>query len=64
MAEGDPETPLSDDVLNEKFLSLTLPVLDADRAHQLLDRMRSFGRDKSIDAFNDLVYPGIGEAGN
>ena len=61
LAEGDPETPLSDNVLDEKFLSLTLPVLGADRSHELLDKLRSFGGDKSIDAFNDLVYPGINE---
>ena len=61
LAEGDPETPLSDSVLDEKFLSLTLPVLGSDRSHQLLDKLRSFGGERSIDAFNALVYPGIDE---
>jgi 2-methylcitrate dehydratase PrpD len=37
--KGDPEMPLSDDELNEKFLELGVPVIGARSAHSLLEQL-------------------------
>ena len=37
--KGDPDMPLSDAELDEKFLELAAPVLGADSARALLDRL-------------------------
>jgi len=38
---GDPEAPLSDETLNDKFFELTVPVIGAQPARRLLDRLWS-----------------------
>jgi 2-methylcitrate dehydratase PrpD len=51
--KGDPELPLSDAELNDKFLELAAPVLGAAGARALLDRLWALEREKTVDF--DLV---------
>jgi 2-methylcitrate dehydratase PrpD len=47
--KGDPEMPLTDAELNDKFLELVAPVLGAAPARALLDRLWGLEREKSLD---------------
>ena len=47
--KGDPEMPLTDAELNDKFLELTTPVIGAAGARAMLDRLWSLDREKSLD---------------
>ena len=47
--KGDPELPLTDAELNDKFLELTTPVLGAAGAQALLDRLWSLEKEKILD---------------
>ena len=47
--KGDPELPLTDAELNDKFLELTTPVIGAAGARAMLDRLWSLEREKSLD---------------
>jgi 2-methylcitrate dehydratase PrpD len=47
--KGDPEMPLSDAELNDKFLELVEPVLGAAGARALLDRLWALEREKILD---------------
>jgi 2-methylcitrate dehydratase PrpD len=47
--KGDPELPLSDAELNDKYLELTTPVLGAAAAQALLDRLWALEKEKSLD---------------
>ncbi len=46
---GDPEAPLSDRQLEEKYLELAGPVLGKDRARRLLDRLRRLECEANLD---------------
>ena len=45
---GDPDAPLSDAQLNEKYLELAVPVLGRDRAGKLLERLWKLEQLKAI----------------
>jgi 2-methylcitrate dehydratase PrpD len=47
--KGDPEMPLTDAELNEKFLELTMPVLGDTRARALLARLWALESEKNLD---------------
>lgn len=46
--KGDPELPLTDDDLSDKFMELAAPVVGVDRARELLDRLWSLDRLESV----------------
>ena len=47
--KGDPEMPLSDDELNDKFLELAAPVVGEPAARALLDRLWRLESEKNMD---------------
>jgi 2-methylcitrate dehydratase PrpD len=47
--KGDPELPLSDDELNDKFLELAAPVLGGAGARALLERLWALEREASLN---------------
>jgi 2-methylcitrate dehydratase PrpD len=47
--KGDPEMPLSDAELNDKFLELVEPVLGGPAARALLDRLWALDKEKNLD---------------
>ncbi len=47
--KGDPEEPLTDQELHDKFLELSAPVIGAGAASTLLARLRSAGRATALD---------------
>jgi len=47
--KGDPDAPLSDVELEQKYLELASPVLGDDRARKLLARLRHLERETSLD---------------
>ena len=47
--KGDPEMPLTDAELNEKFLELTTPVVGDVSARDLLNRLWKLESEKSVD---------------
>jgi 2-methylcitrate dehydratase PrpD len=47
--KGDPEMPLTDAELNDKFLELTTPVLGAGPARAMLDRLWALERETRLD---------------
>ena len=47
--KGDPEMPLTDAELNEKFLELTTPVLGDARARALLARLWALEGEKNVE---------------
>jgi 2-methylcitrate dehydratase PrpD len=47
--KGDPELPLTDAELNEKFLELTMPVVGDARARALLARLWALESDKNVE---------------
>jgi len=47
--KGDPEMPLTDAELNEKFLELTTPVLGDSKARALLARLWALETEKTVD---------------
>ena len=53
--KGDPEMPLSDDELNDKYLELATPVIGAAAARKLLDTLWSLEQRKNVDF--DLAAP-------
>jgi 2-methylcitrate dehydratase PrpD len=54
-ARGDPEAPLSDDELREKFEALAVPVLGATRAKQIEQRVTALRDSDSLDALLDAL---------
>lgn len=48
--KGDPEMPLSDEELNDKFLELTAPVVGDLKARQLLERLWKLDKLKDVDS--------------
>lgn len=59
-APGDPEQPLPDDVLADKFISCTTPALGAARATGLLARLRAVD-DGSLAELLDELQPAPGQ---
>ena len=53
--KGDPEMPLTDDELNDKYLELATPVIGAAAARKLLDSLWSLEQRKNVDF--DLAAP-------
>jgi 2-methylcitrate dehydratase PrpD len=47
--KGDPEEPLTDPELHDKFLELSSPVIGTDRARSLLDRLSSLENAAALD---------------
>jgi 2-methylcitrate dehydratase PrpD len=60
--KGDPEMPLTDDELNEKYIELTEPVLGDAVARQLLDALWSTEKLADVD-FKFTARPRIRAAG-
>lgn len=56
-APGDPESPLPDDALEAKFLTLAATPLGDFRASALLELLRDFGDGSSIRSLAALIYP-------
>ena len=58
-ANGDPEIPLSEQGIDEKFHLFATPVIGAEQAAQLHQHVRNMGMGNSPDlqAFNALIYP-------
>ncbi len=54
-ARGDPSRPLSDAELAAKFTGLVEPVLGADRARRLLDRVHSLEHVESVSELGELL---------
>jgi 2-methylcitrate dehydratase PrpD len=48
--KGDPEMPLTDGELNDKFLELTVPVVGDPRARQLLETLWSLEKLRDVDS--------------
>lgn len=60
IARGNPENPLSDDEIFEKYQRLAHPVLGSDRTAQLADKVEHLGRGEScLPAFLDLLLEGV-----
>lgn len=55
VARGNPENPLSDDDLNEKFEALSVPVLGRERARALHTIAMAFGEPGSLAELNDIL---------
>lgn len=55
-ADGDPEIPLSDSDIDEKFHLFALPVLGQLHTRQLYNHVRQMGSAADINAFNSLIY--------
>jgi 2-methylcitrate dehydratase PrpD len=55
--KGDPEMPLTDAELNEKFLELTTPVVGDATARDLLNRLWKLETEKSVDLAPDERVP-------
>lgn len=55
-ANGDPEIPLSEAEINEKFQLFATPVLGKSHAKQLLNHVRNMGSAPDLQAFNALIY--------
>lgn len=49
---GDPEAPLTDEQISEKFLELASPVISDHAAKQLLDRLWSIDQEADVRALN------------
>lgn len=49
---GDPEAPLSDEKISQKFLELASPVISDRTAKQLLDRLWSIDKESNVRALN------------
>ena len=54
-AKGDPENPVGNDVICEKFMTLSKPVIGEERSRQLLHRLQNLPGETSISTLlNDL----------
>lgn len=60
--KGDPEMPLTDDELNDKYLELTAPVVGDAVARQLLDALWSLEKLRNVD-FDFAARPRARAAG-
>ena len=60
--KGDPELPLTDDELNDKFMELAAPVLGDAAARQLLDQLWSIEKLTNVD-FDIAGRPAVRAAG-
>ncbi len=60
--KGDPEMPLSDDELNDKYLELAVPVVGEAAARQLLDQLWTIEKLASVD-FGVAARPAVRAAG-
>lgn len=56
-ALGDPEIPLNDAQLTEKFRLFAQPVLSRHRTEQLLTHIVDMGDAAHLQTFNSLIYP-------
>ena len=55
-ANGDPEIPLSEAQIDEKFQRFATPVLGCERTQKLLHHVRNMGSASDLQAFNALIY--------
>jgi 2-methylcitrate dehydratase PrpD len=55
--KGDPEMPLSDEELNDKFLELTTPVVGDAAARALLDRLWKLETEKDVEFQHSVRAP-------
>lgn len=58
-ASGDPETPLSAQVLNDKFINYSAPIIGKQRAEKIAMMLRQCVQDDGITLgeFSELIYP-------
>ena len=47
--KGDPEMPLSDDEVNEKFLELAMPVIGEVKSRELLEALWSLDKRPNVE---------------
>lgn len=55
-ADGDPEIPLSESDIENKFYLFAEPVLGQQHTEQLFHHVRQMGSDTDINTFNSLIY--------
>lgn len=55
-ANGDPEIPLSEAEIDQKFHLFAKPVLGAEHSQKLLTHVRNMGQSPDLHVFNSLVY--------
>jgi 2-methylcitrate dehydratase PrpD len=55
-ADGDPESPLSEEDIDNKFLRFATPVLGMNHASKLMHHVRNMGDSPDLKAFNELIY--------
>lgn len=55
-ANGDPELPLTDTEIDDKFMLFATPVLGHHRADKLRRHVHNMGEDSDIGTFNSLIY--------
>lgn len=55
-ANGDPEIPLSEAEIDQKFHLFATPVLGAEHTKKLLTHVRNMGQAPDLQTFNDLIY--------
>lgn len=55
-ANGDPEIPLSEGEIDQKFHLFATPVLGAEHTTKLLKHVRNMGQAPNLNAFNALIY--------
>ncbi|MFT5111710.1 MAG: 2-methylcitrate dehydratase PrpD [Parasphingorhabdus sp.] len=56
-ANGDPEIPLSEPEIDDKFCLFATPVLGPERTRELLQHVRNMGEATDLNDFNRLIYP-------
>lgn len=57
-ANGDPEIPLTEQAIDDKFRQFARPVLGDDHANRLLTQVRNMGDADDLHTFNSLIYTG------
>ncbi len=55
-ANGDPEIPLSEAQIDEKFTLFATPVLGEEHTQKLMHHVRNMGSAPDLQAFNTLIY--------
>ncbi|MBX2824782.1 MAG: MmgE/PrpD family protein [Gammaproteobacteria bacterium] len=58
-AAGDPETPLTEQQLRDKFYRLVNPVLAEDRAQALYTCVMTLGDQSDLQKIGDLIFPPV-----
>ncbi len=56
-ATGDPEIPLSEAEIDEKFMLFASPLLGTEQATQLITYIRNMGQADNLSNLNAMIYP-------